>query len=44
MKKLEYVTPEVESMKIEYSKILCASDGNTQTPGLSDDYSDDDPA
>ena len=44
MKKIEYMAPEMEVIDLKYNQILCASDGSSSTPGLDDEYSDDDPS
>jgi hypothetical protein len=33
MKKIEYIAPEMEIVKIEYNKILCASNGSEEGDG-----------
>ena len=40
MKKIEYVTPEMEVLEIEISGMLCVSDGTTSTATLDNEYSD----
>ncbi len=32
--KKAYMTPELEAVEIEVRKMLCASDGNTETPEI----------
>ena len=44
MKKIEYMTPEMEVVDLKYNQILCASDGGSQQGGLDDEYDDEDPA
>ena len=42
MSKKAYMTPEMEAVEIQVRKMLCASDGNTQTPGLDDEITEGD--
>ena len=43
MKKIEYQAPEMEEIKMNALYLLSASDGNSGTGSLDDEYSDDNP-
>ena len=43
MKKIEYMAPEMEVIKIEYNKMLCASTGDSETPDVPTTPSDEEP-
>ncbi len=44
MKKIAYIAPEMEDIKISMNQLICASDGSSSEAGLDDEYSDEDPA
>lgn len=43
MKKIDYLEPEIKVVKLDVIQMICASGGESQTGGLSDDEEDGDP-